>query len=403
MKEKRDWFLKLFIVLSLFFPAFYSSFEIDYKGIYFAEFCWPYLMLGIYVLFLGSQTWKTGKKQRYLGVYLGLVVVYNLLSFYYNRTYLHWYWEQINNTLGFVLFGLLIYADEREEKRTECMLRFLILCIIGSSLCSFLFHFSGYTGIYFCNNRLYMGVHQENYETRNYWLYSHKSDYAVMLILFTAVLLRWRNVFTKGKRWIPWFGVGLVAVLMLQTNSWTGIAGILLVFGGMLLDKVDWKKWKARYFVGLGGLAAAGLLVLKRISQVRNISSLGGRRLIWTSALKTIAEYPQGWGMRFGDSMFYVTESWMVNNAHNVFLNAMLRFSVPVGICFTLIFVSVILYSLIKSKSFLALGMWGGVLMLMNMDYAMMNFEIAMVLYLVYIVCILKIDRSGEQDDGTEA
>lgn len=400
--EKKELFLKLFIALSLFFPAFYSIFEIDYKGIYYAGFSWPYLMAGIYMLLLLAERWKEGKLRIFLGIYLGILVIYNVFSVYYNTAYLHWYWEQINNTLGFLFFGVLVYCGEESPERGRKMLRFLLLCMIGSTLCSYLFHFTGKTGIYFCNNRLYMGVHKEQYESRNYWIYGHKAEYALMVILFTAVLLRWRKVFEKKWCWIPWIGVGLLGVVMLQTNSWTGIAGMVLVFAGMVLDMVDWKKLKAWHFAGFGAVGAAGLLVLKKIMEVRDLSSLGGRFGIWQGALEVIKKYPQGWGTRFGDSMFYTVEGWMVNNAHNVFLNAMLRFSIPVGICFTLLFICIIVYSLIEAKSFLALGMWAGVLMLMNMDYALMNFEIVMMLFLVYLVCIYKIEDVGVKDGVSE-
>ena len=72
--------------------------------------------------------------------------------------------------------------------------------------------------------------------------------------------------------------------------------------------------------------------------------------------------------MRFGESLIQVTESRIANNAHNVFMNVALRFSIPVGICFTVLFLGIVVYSIKKSKSFLSAGMWLALLILLNMD-----------------------------------
>ena len=53
-------------------------------------------------------------------------------------------------------------------------------------------------------------------------------------------------------------------------------------------------------------------------------------------------------------------------------------------------------YTLVKARSFLASGMWAGVFLLMNMDYALQNNEMAMMLFLVYLVCVYQIDLNGE-------
>ena len=143
--------------------------------------------------------------------------------------------------------------------------------------------------------------------------------------------------------------------------------GMLLVLAGALLDRVDWKRFKRSYLWGLLAIGSASIAVLGKISEERDIFSLGSRLPIWKGALEVIKKYPEGWGMRCGDSLFYAGDTgWMVNNAHNVFLNAVLRFSIPVGICFTVLLVTVMIYTIIKARSLLVAGMWAGVFLLMN-------------------------------------
>jgi len=174
-----------------------------------------------------------------------------------------------------------------------------------------------------------------------------------------------------------------------MTHSWTAILGCFLIFAGAILDNVNLKKYlkKKSVWIGIGTLVVCGIVLFMWIASERNLTTLNGRTHIWKAALEVIQKYPQGWGMRFGESRFYATETWMVNNAHNLFLNQILRFSIPVGVCFTIMFIMIAVYSLIKAKSFLALGMWAAIFMLVNMDYSLMSNQMAMLFLTIYFVC----------------
>ena len=47
------------------------------------------------------------------------------------------------------------------------------------------------------------------------------------------------------------------------------------------------------------------------------------------------------------------------NNGHNIFLNEILRLSIPVGICFIILFVLIIVYAMEKKFSFFTPGYLG--------------------------------------------
>ena len=167
---------------------------------------------------------------------------------------------------------------------------------------------------------------------------------------------------------------------------------MFLIFLGAFLDRIDIKRfrWKKQNLAaGIVLLLAAGGMGYKMFSE-RDIMSLGARPQIWSAVFGAIRHHPEGWGMRFGESGIQATETLIVNNGHNIFLNAMLRFSVPVGICFTILFLGVAAYSMIKSKSFLAAGMWLALLILLNMDYALMSLQMGLLFLIVYLVCFYK-------------
>ncbi|MCI8852825.1 MAG: hypothetical protein HFI32_04890, partial [Lachnospiraceae bacterium] len=173
------------------------------------------------------------------------------------------------------------------------------------------------------------------------------------------------------------------------THSWTGLLGVVLIGIGAVLDRIDFKKIAVTKFHIAGGIclilaaAAAGKLLLAE----RNLLTLGNRLPIWKGALQTILQYPRGWGFYFGEVLIECGE-FAVNNAHNIFLNAILRFSIPVGLCFTLLFLLIFAYALYQCRSWMAAGMCLAVFVLINMDYALQNYEVAMCLLLLYLVCI---------------
>ena len=163
------------------------------------------------------------------------------------------------------------------------------------------------------------------------------------------------------------------------------------------MDKIDWKKlqfrkihllWGVMVLIGGGG-------IMKLLGGERELLSIGGRLDIWSGAVREIIRKPTGWGYWFTEVLFQATPDWQVNNAHNVFLNALLRFSVPAGICFIVLIFMIMAYSIYKSRSFMAVAMWLGFLILLNMDYSLLNYEMGMFLFIIYLVCIYKPEEEG--------
>ncbi len=387
--------LKLFIIFSLLFPAMYSPYTDVYQSAYYGGFSWAHFFL---VLGLGIQLWEFFREKKHLpggwGLYLGLLLLYNLFSLYFNYKYLHWYWEQINNTVAFLSFFVLVCTKTKLDNGKVDNIRFLIRCIVLSNIASIVYYLMGYTKLLICNHRFVFYELPENfYETRHYWIYSHKSEYALMLVAFTALFVTYQKKFYN--RITYFLSLAVLLACLYLTHSWTGMGAAVLIFTGGLLDAVNWKvfHWKKGYLAAGAVLALAATGTASRILAERNLFSLGGRLQIWAAVMQTIKKHPEGWGMRFGESMMAVTENWMVNNGHNVFLNQMLRFSVPVGICFTVLLLGIAAWSLYRSRKWLPAGMWLALLALLNMDYSLMSLQMALLLLIVYLVCIYPAEK----------
>lgn len=389
--------LKLFIILSLFFPAVYSPFREDYKTEYYVIFTLAYAVL---LLYMAWQLLYGRRKQRdrFLILYLAGILIYNAVSLYMNVKYLHWYGEQINNTISllFLLF-LCRYEDSLGEQGGKLVM-FFLRCAVLSNILSILYFFMGYMSYTICNNRFYFyRLSGEFFEFRHHWIYSHKSEYALMLTAFIAVGIRFRNLFRNRLAW--YFSMAVFLTALFLTHSWTGFAAVALVCLGSFMDRIDWKKTRFRKVYLLWGAAAAagGGIFLKVVARERSLFSLGGRLDIWRGALREILHKPEGWGYWFTEVLFEVAPDWQTNNAHNVFLNSMLRFSLPAGLCFTLLFLMVMGYSLHKSRTWMAAGMWIGFLLLLNMDYCLLNYNMGMFLFTVFLVCIYE---PGKRTEG---
>lgn len=389
--------LKLFILCSLLFPAMYSPYTDVYQSAYYGGFSWANFFL---VLGLGIQLWEFFREgKRFAGGwiwYLALLLLYNLLSLYFNHKYLHWYWEQINNTVAFLAFFVLVCTKAKLDNGKDDNIRFLIRCIVLSNIASLAYYFMGYTKLLICNHRFVFYELPENfYEARHYWIYSHKSEYALMLVAFTALFVAYRRKFHS--RLTYFLSLAVLFACLYLTHSWTGMGAAVLIFLGGLLDEINWKTfhWKRRYLAGGAVVVLAAAGAASRILAERNLFSLGGRPQIWVAVMETVRKHPEGWGMRFGESMMAVTENWMVNNGHNVFLNQILRFSVPVGICFTVLFLGIAVWSLWRSRTWLSAGMWLALLVLLNMDYSLMSLQMALLFLIVYLVCIYPVEREA--------
>ena len=386
--EIDSWILKGVFILMLLFPAFYSPYTDVYQSAYYAGFSWAYFLLVLYMLL--QLVWNR-KKIFHLSVagilFLGMLLLYNILSLYFNHKYLGWYWEQINNTVAFLFMGMLLGLQVRLDGRKYDNIQFLMRCIVISNVGSIIYYLLGYTNLLICNNQfIFFELPDNFYETRHYWIYSHKSEYALMLVAFTALFIAYRKKFKNRLTFCLSMAVLLFCLYL--THSWTGIAGVFLIIAGGVADQVDWKEFRPKkwhFAVGAVVLAAAAAVAWEVLSE-RNIMTLGDRVPIWKAVWQTILKYPEGWGTRFGTSMIQVWDGFMVNNAHNVFLNQMLRFSIPVGICFTLLFLGIVIYTLAKGRSFLLAGTWIALLVLLDMDYSLMSLQMALLFLIIYLI-----------------
>ena len=226
----------------------------------------------------------------------------------------------------------------------------------------------------------------------------HKSQYAFMLLLSLAFILVYRKKF-KNKLT---FGISLVILVACLYISHVNTA---IVGGGLILGSfcVDWfvrnfkkiKLWIRVVVIPLFSVGVIGACVIafRKIAAERSVLTLGHRTYIWQEAVNLILDRPEGLGLRFSFKKLHLEALGDVttNNGHNIFLNEILRLSIPVGICFIILFVLIIVYAMEKKFSFFTLGIWGALFMSMMMDYAVMSAGWTLMVFFFYMIFFLDV------------
>ena len=313
---------------------------------------------------------------------------------------IQWKWQGVNCVISFGFFLLLMCGRNQEWFDRHHIIEFANRSIVISNLIGILVYLQGYASVYWYDFKFQLMLPQAFYgEKRFEWIYYHKSQYAFMLLLSLAFVLVHRKKFINRVTLALSIAVLLSGLYISHVNT-------AMVGGGLILVSfcVDWfirnfkkiKLWIKVVVIPLfgAGVLGAGVMAFQKIAAERSVLTLGSRTYIWQSAIDLILKRPEGLGLRFTFKKLPLNGlGGMVNtnNGHNIFLNEILRLSIPVGVCFIIFFILIIVYSLEKKFSFFTLGIWGALLMSMMMDYAVMNSGWTLMVFFFYTIFFLDV------------
>lgn len=392
--ELTSWMFRIFIVLTFFFPMYYSDFK---KHMYYIGFLWPYafLLLGMGMVVLRHVKERWQHKNAAL-VFLVLLMIYAGMSLYVNKVYHHWMWEEIHNCVAFAFMLMLLIYPKWVEELDFSLVKFLLGCITLSMVCAIVFYCMGYAGVQLHNNQIELKLVEEAVlkyrEKRLSWIYYHKSQFALMQLVFMGFAHRFRTEFKDRMHYA--FSQLVFLICLVLSHSWTALAAALLLVGGICLDVViNYVKQKKiafqwKYVWMIAAVIIFVLLIavamLWKISRERNILTLGSRIPIWSASLKVIVQNPMGVGTQFGKNLIDATV-FTTNNCHNVFLNAIFRFSIPVGCVFIMLFLGYLVYMLFRQRTWFGAGYLLSLLMVLCIDYSLLSYGVAQFILLYYL------------------
>lgn len=375
-------FLKLFIICSLLFPVYFSSVSSPY---------YPEIIVSnILFIICCILIFFTVDKQRDYRIFIILtgvfLLLYNVFFIYYITMKGQWAYDNINVTIAVGGFIILLTCSTRDFFERHHVIQFLIITILLTTIIGIVVFHMGYTSVSFLNGRITFTPHDPNYyETRFSWFYFHKSQYCFMLLLFISFFVTYRKMFPNKITYYLSLFVLLYAIYI--SHTYTALFASLLIFAGCIMDylKPRLSNIKKQYFLLLIPAIMIAAYFIYRMSLERNIWNLGGRLNIWKESINQILQYTEGVGDLFGGISFEVPGlSFDVYNCHNYFLNIMYRFSMPAGLCFAVIFLLLIIFSLKKKMSFLTIGIWTALMISLCMDYALLTTDLPITMLMLY-------------------
>jgi len=381
--------IKHVIAVTLFFPYFYAKND----NPAYADFVLANFFAILTIVFI-LTSWKLEFKRNAIFV-TGLsilLVAYNVCATYMNVKYHHWYGEQINTTIAFLLFIVLLLVKDIHALIDTSTIKATIHMIVASNVLAIVFRLvAGYNKLIFMNDWVHLTTYPENLQEQFAWLYGHKSEYGLMLVLCVAFCVVYRKHFQNIFTYVLSLGVLFGALYL--SDSYTSLGSALLIFVGQFLDYLItvkwWKKLIAAVIIPVP-IAWVAKEFLERLETNRDILTLGGRTDIWKVFWEYIKSHPQGTDITFGNTAYYVSKWWRTNNAHNVFLNHMLRFSFPVGGIFIALCVIIVLFAMKRNLSFTTPCIWGALFLPMMMDNALTAVPLSHVLVLTFIMFFIK-------------
>lgn len=378
--------LKIFIIINLFFP--YVE-RINPKNVTFILSNTIALLIIILLLF---KKRSQNNNNIFLTVYIIILIIYNILFARNNLLYSHYFIEQINKNISFILFFMLFYKRDNDFIKKYRIPEFLIQCIIGTVLLSCVFYLIGGDALRIENGGFSARANGMFSDRRLTWLYGHKSSYALMLLLFMTILLKFKKIFSRKKYF--YLSLTLIILTIILTASATAVGLTLIILGMYNVSYNNFKKLTMKVvtiipFVVIIFAFLASFIMIK-ISGSRDITTFGNRSYIFKAAKEYLAIYPNGIGKQFGE--IWMNASVMqIENFHNIFLNEMLRFSVPVGILFAIIFVYIAAFCIARNGFFIGC-VWVACFVIFCIDHSLRTEQLSFFIFLMTIISIYDYD-----------
>ena len=315
--------------------------------------------------------------------YLFALFIYGSIFLITNILYLDCYWEMVNRLICF--WFLLRLIQKGELLRSHNIEKW----IIGISFMAAIFSIALYSlrieELSFAGGINYRIQGQHFIDKRLTYVFSHKAGYGLVLTLLIAFALQNRNCFKTTMQWYIYLGVMLLTVVL--TGSATSWIAVIVLFVFLLLSDVSIKRTKKITILVLLVLLMLSPFAVAYLADYlfshRNLATGGSRFMIWSTAFSFLKTNTIGLG-----NAYYSTLIDGVNNFHNVFLNEMLHFSIPIGILYFLQFIYIVCmsYKIKKSKGLFLTGIWISVFMLLMIDQSLVVSNMPLVIFLIYEV-----------------
>lgn len=390
-------YLRHFIIFSLFLPMFYSHYQHDYyQDIFPAS-----ILAALFIINIVHKWTLDFRRNRPCVIALAiLLVLYNSISFYnyYSHPGVHfWKTYQLNITIAFLFFLTLLTIKEEATILSDKVIRFAICTIVINNLVALAFRLFGIRRIQMMNLWHYeVPVEPDN--SAMSWLFYEPGEYALMLLLGMAFFIVYKHLFRNI--WTYLLSQTVLLVCLFLTQSKTALLAVAFLFGGALLhfvlNKFEILKEYILYSIPIVITITGGILLYL----FKQVEFYIDKYFIWKGTWELILEEPLGFRSTFGPHGYEVDFiPYTINHAQNVFINHMLRYSLPVGIVFAIMFAVIILMAFLRKPNYMTFGIWMAILIMMNLEYSLQTVYLPFVLFMIYCIFFRRKVRTPNRND----
>lgn len=385
--------IRHFVIVSLFFPTFYSHFKHEYyQDVFLAN-----IIVFIFIVIIFSRWPLNLYRNKWLVISLSLLLLlYNVFSIY---NYIHYkdvyFWKsyQINITIAFLFFLSLLVVKDHLAIVNNKVIKITIYAIIIQNLIGFYFRIIGCCKFFMMN--FYYNKQPINYANSYFsWLYYDASEYALILLLCMSFFIVYKEYFSNIYTYLCGLGILVIGLLLTESTTFY-LAGILLL-GFEFINFLILKYNVSKKCLHISYLIMCLISIVFALLLFTYTDSFHTKYLIWKGNWELLLKDPLGLRTAFGPLTYTVPYvDIALNQGHNVFLNHMLRYSLPVGIIYTMMFLVIIVFSIIKKPGYRTIGIWIALLVPLNMDYALQTLHLPFVLYMIYCI-FFRVEMPGE-------
>ncbi len=375
--------IRHFIIIALFFPTFYSQFH----HVYYQDFSFISAVALLFALNIFLK-WNLDINRNRLATItiISALILYNIIAYYNYHHYSVYFWqsEPINVTISFLFFLSLLLIRDYKIVISEKVIRFTIVSILINNFIAIIFRLTG-------GGRFYM--YHLSYDYKSIadmnntfsWIYYDASEYALILILSMAFFIVYKKHFKNYYLYIV--AQGILILCMIFTNTSTYYLATVILFVGELIHYLIKRLRILSCYVYYSIPVALFFFVLVGMFLFKQLDSFQLKAQIWKGTWDTLKIVPEGLYVAFSYVAYEVPGVDVpLSQAHNTFLNHMLRHSIGTGIAFLLLIASLWIIAFLKKPNYRSLGILLALLIPMNMEFGLQTLHLPIILFMIYCI-----------------
>lgn len=382
--------IRHFILIALFFPAFFTK----YQHVYYQDMSFMTiiaLMLTIHILFKFRLDFR---RHKYSVIILTCTLALYIATAVINyRRYPVFFWrtEPLNILIAVLFFISLLLIRQEADMVSDKVIRFAMGAMLVHNVIGIIYRLTG--GAKFYMQTFYYEALQVS-ETGGIfsWMYYDAAEYALILLLTMAFFMTYKRMFKNP--YLYWAAQGVFILCMILTNVSIYLLAAILLFGFDFLHSLFEQNKRLQEYKLYSYPVVVLLCVVALFLLIRENDNLSTKPLIWEATWNILQETPEGFYAGFGVLTYDVSGvEFPVVQAHNTFLNHMLRHSLGTGLVFSLLIGAILVLAYLKKPGYRSLGILLAILLPLMLDFGLQTLHLPYVLFLMYCIFF----RQGEK------